>query len=76
MNSSEIIKELRSYLNISQEDLARELKVSYATVNRWENGKSIPSKMAKRLLMDLCEDKKIPNSIYEKIKQLCLFSKW
>ncbi|KAF1084926.1 hypothetical protein SPSYN_01062 [Sporotomaculum syntrophicum] len=24
MNSSEIIKELRSYLNISQEDLARE----------------------------------------------------
>jgi DNA-binding transcriptional regulator YiaG len=70
VNSSEIIKEIRSHLNVSQEDLARELKVSFATVNRWENGKSTPSKMAKRLLIDLCENKKMPDSICEKVQYL------
>jgi DNA-binding transcriptional regulator YiaG len=32
-----LVKEVRRQLSISQEDLARELGVSYATVNRWEN---------------------------------------
>lgn len=63
MECLEIVKEIRNQLNISQEDLARELKVSFATVNRWENGKSSPSKMAKRLLVDLCKEKKITDEI-------------
>ena len=35
-----LVKEVRRQLALSQEDLARELGVSYATVNRWENGLS------------------------------------
>ena len=46
-NLPEFLKEVRKQLGISQEDLARELGVSFATVNRWENGKSRPSKLAK-----------------------------
>jgi putative transcriptional regulator len=42
------IKEARVQLALSQEDLAREIGVSYATVNRWENGRFMPSKMALR----------------------------
>lgn len=38
------IKELRKVCNMSQEELARELGVSFASVNRWETGKHIPSK--------------------------------
>lgn len=34
------IKSLREQLRISQEDLAKELGVSFATVNRWENNKT------------------------------------
>ena len=30
----------------SQEQLARELDVSFATINRWENGKTEPSRLA------------------------------
>jgi len=67
MDYPEIIKLIRGHLNLSQEDLARELEVSFATVNRWENGKSAPSKMAKRLLLDLCRDKELPNEIVSKI---------
>ena len=36
MKSSEIIKEIRSYLKLSQSELAEALSVSFATVNRWE----------------------------------------
>jgi len=41
------VKEIRKQLALSQEDLARELGVSFATVNRWENDKAKPSKLAK-----------------------------
>jgi len=42
-----LIKEIRRQLALSQEDLARELGVSYATVSRWENGQSKPSRLAR-----------------------------
>jgi DNA-binding transcriptional regulator YiaG len=54
-NSSNRIKSIRQTLNISQEDLARQLGVSYATVNRWENNQSKPSKLAKARLDSFCE---------------------
>ena len=50
-----LVKEVRRQLSISQEDLARELGVSYATVNRWENGKANPSKLARAQLDSFCE---------------------
>lgn len=34
--------QLRMQLNMSQETLARDLGVCYATVNRWEKGCNIP----------------------------------
>ena len=46
----ESVKSLRETLRMSQEDLAKELGVSFATVNRWENGKTQPSKLAKKQL--------------------------
>lgn len=40
------LKRIRQVHGWSQEDLARELGVSFATVNRWENGKTKPSRLA------------------------------
>ena len=40
------LKKLRQTHGWSQEELARELGVSFATVNRWENGKTRPSRLA------------------------------
>ena len=54
-NYPTLVKEVRRQLAISQEDLARELGVSYATVNRWENGQSKPSKLARAQLDVFCE---------------------
>jgi len=48
------VKEIRKQLALSQEDLARQLGVSYATVNRWENRQANPSKLAKAQLDAFC----------------------
>jgi DNA-binding transcriptional regulator YiaG len=44
---SQQVKSVRAVLKISQEDLAHALGVSFATVNRWENGKTVPVKLAR-----------------------------
>lgn len=54
MNFGVLIKCVRKELGISQEQLARELNISFSTVNRWENGKSNPSQMAKELFYNFC----------------------
>ena len=53
-NLPEFVKEVRRHLALSQEDLARELGVSFASVNRWENRHAKPSKLAKAQLDNFC----------------------
>lgn len=53
------VKEVRRQLALSQEELAHALGVSFATVNRWENGKTVPSKLAQRQFEQFCKQKKI-----------------
>ena len=43
MFSARRLTEIRRALGLSQEGLARLLTVSFATVNRWENGHSSPT---------------------------------
>ena len=44
MELSDQLLYIRSKKNLSQAALAKELHVSYATISRWENGKSNPTK--------------------------------
>jgi DNA-binding XRE family transcriptional regulator len=59
MDFASQVKQVRNELGISQEDLARELHVSFATVNRWENNKTKPSKMALSIFRNFCQTKGI-----------------
>ena len=54
-----IILEIRKRLNASQEDLARMIGVSFATVNRWENGRSSPNKATQLRLYEVCKQRKV-----------------
>jgi len=69
MQIAEILKEVRKQLNISQETLARELKVSYATLNRWENNRVKPSRLAMVQLKDFCAEKGIAQEILDELEQ-------
>ncbi|MCL2538986.1 MAG: helix-turn-helix domain-containing protein [Oscillospiraceae bacterium] len=55
MDFAEKVRFVRERLKISQENLARELNVSYATVNRWENSKTTPNNMARIVFNDFCK---------------------
>lgn len=59
MEFAEKVKFVRTKLKLSQEDLAHELGVSFATINRWENGSYNPSRLAKKAFEDYCERKNI-----------------
>ena len=55
----DLIAEIRRGLNVSQEDLAKMIGISYATVNRWENGHSMPNKAAQLRLYDICKERNV-----------------
>ena len=61
MDFPSFVKYAREKLNMSQEEMAHALKISFATINRWENGKTHPNKMAKSVFFDYCEKHGIEN---------------
>lgn len=55
-----IIKQIRSYLHLSQTEFAEQLNVTFQTVNRWENGKVVPNKLAQSKIYDFCKENHVP----------------
>ena len=49
------IRELRLKLDMTQEEFAHALGITVSTVNRWENGHSEPSKLARASIVGLAE---------------------
>ena len=58
--TEEYLREIRRRLGLSQEELARLLNVSCATVNRWEQGKNKPSRLALQNIDAFCRERKLP----------------
>ena len=52
-NYSSAIKELRTKMNMSQQEFAMVLGVSFASINRWEKGVHEPTPKMKRKLRSL-----------------------
>lgn len=61
-NFHEQLKALRAHLQISQEELASKLGVSFATVNRWESGKSKPQRAQREAVERLLGDAGVSDS--------------
>ena len=59
MKWAESIKELRNKMLLTQEELAKKLDVSFASVNWWENGEHEPTMKVKRELMKLMKKYKV-----------------
>lgn len=67
MNFAEDIKKLRLSAILTQEEFAKELGVSFATVNRWETGKSKPTIKAMKLIDEYCKKNNIDFNVAEKL---------
>jgi len=48
-----LIRELRKRLDLTQEKFAARLGVTFPTINRWENGRTAPSPLAKQRIQEL-----------------------
>lgn len=55
-----LIKNIRAYMNMNQSEFSKRLDVSFATVNRWENGHATLGRQAQEKLYALCGEQKVP----------------
>ncbi|MCU6746586.1 helix-turn-helix domain-containing protein [Faecalicatena acetigenes] len=69
MDFSEQIKTLRQECLLSQEAFSKELGVSFATVNRWETGKTLPTYKALRTIKEYCKKNNVEFSIDTNIER-------
>lgn len=67
---------IRQNLLLSQEELADKLGVSFATVNRWENGHSSPRKSIKEAIYQLYEEAQNQENILQKRKRKAASKKY
>ncbi len=51
-NMSGFIRQLRDRLGMTQEEFAHSLGITVGTVNRWENGRFRPSKLARATILE------------------------
>ena len=66
----DLIKKIRSHMNMNQTEFAEQLNVTFATVNRWENGRALPNKLAQDKIYNLCKAYEVPvyDMVLEKIE--------
>ena len=66
MDWAKLLKDLRNQLLLSQVEMADLLGVSFASINRWENGHHEPTIKVKRQIKELCKKNKIDFNSYVK----------
>ena len=52
----QLVRELRGQMELTQEKFAAKLGVTFATINRWENGRARPSPLAVQRLEELLSE--------------------
>ncbi len=55
MEFKDKVKFVRAKLYLSQEMMAKELGVAFATVNRWESGRCKPNYRAQKTFAEYCK---------------------
>lgn len=66
---SEMVKELRAQLDLTQEQFAAKIGVTWSTVNRWENGRGKPSPLALGHVVEIVQE---AAGIDDKVKEYFL----
>lgn len=69
MDFPAVVKMVREKTGMSQEDLAHALNVSFATINRWENGKTYPNKLTQTVFFTFCEQYDINVKYIEELRK-------
>ena len=67
MDLPEYMRKVRRGMEMSQQELAKELNVSFSSINRWEKRQVSPSRLARKSFLDFCKARniEIPPEILE-----------
>ena len=65
MSFAEDIKRIRRKAFLTQEEFAKQIGVSYTTVNRWETGKSKPNLKAMKSIDNYCKKNSVDFDVSE-----------
>ena len=60
-NLSDLIKELRDKLNLTQEQLAQKVGVTFSTINNWEKGTRNPHSFLFQRLLEMAKKAGLKN---------------
>ena len=69
MTFAEELKRMRQRSFLSQEAFAKEVNVSFSTVNRWETGKTRPNLMAMKSIKEYCDKNNVE---FDRLEELWL----
>lgn len=59
INYGKALLTLRAKNNITQEELAKMLDDTFATINRWENNRAVPTKIHMMQIEELCKKNRV-----------------
>ena len=69
MTFADELKRIRQRSFLTQEAFAKEVNVSFSTVNRWESGKTKPNLIAMKSIKVFCNTNNVE---YDKLEELWL----
>jgi len=64
-----LVREIRRARHLTQEQLARELQVTFSTVNGWENGKHRPIPVLAKRLLEIAAAADVPSGRFTATSQ-------
>ena len=67
MTFAEELKRIRQRSFLTQEAFAKEVNVSFSTVNRWESGKTKPNLIAMKNIKEFCDQNNVEYSELEEL---------
>ena len=67
MTFAEELKRIRQRSFLTQEAFAKEVNVSFSTVNRWESGKTKPNLIAMKNIKAFCDQNNVEYSELEEL---------
>ncbi|WP_026395136.1 helix-turn-helix domain-containing protein [Acetobacterium malicum] len=68
MNISLILRKIRTTLGLSQTAFAKKIHVSFSTVNRWENDRARPNRLAVITVIDIARQYGVDESIISELE--------
>ncbi len=70
MTFGKALKCMREELKLTQEALARELNVSFATVNKWENDKTKPLRIINDRIIEFSKEKGVSAETVDALRRI------